>query len=112
MARFEIVELVTNDLPSRQGFEWEDQDITGFTFKLHVQLEDGSGVVTRTAVIDDANVGGAGTALFHVDFQAGDLPRGEHDAELEVFDGDPGFPPLGKNETFKGLRFRVSQEIA
>jgi len=99
------IELVENDLLPYLNVEWSGQDITSYTIELHVRYEDGT-KITRSAVVDDYNVGGAGTALFHFEWQAGDLITGTHTAEIEATN------PSAENETWQGLRLIITEEIA
>ncbi len=100
-----VIHLVENDLLPFLAVEWEGQDITGFTILLHVRKPSGL-KFSRAAVVDDFNVGGGGTALFHFEWVAGDLCVGLSEAEIETFD------PSALNETFKGLILDVAEEIA
>ena len=100
-----IVDFVENDLLPHLSVEWEGEDISGFDIKLNIRRPNGTKVV-KTAVIDDANVGAGGTALFHFEWALGDLCVGESAAEIEVFDVSLD------NETFPGLILRVAKEIA
>ena len=100
-----IFHFVENDLLPWLEVEWENEDITGFTIRLHVRKPNGLRF-TRDAVVDDANVGGAGSALFHFEWLAGDLCCGESTAEIEVFDAG------SLNETFPKMILKVSKEIA
>ncbi len=99
-----VLEFVENDLLPWLDVEWESQDITGYTINLHVRQPTGLRF-TRVAVIDDANVGGLGTARFHFEWQPGDLIKGNSEAEIEIID------PSARPETFKGLVLKVEEEI-
>lgn len=81
--------------------ELEGEDITGYTFVLTINFKDGT-CLTKTGVIDDANVGGLGTGLAHFDWVAGDLSRvGTHNAKVVITDA------LGREETFAGFAIRI-----
>lgn len=102
-----IFHFVENDLLPWLDAEWQNEDITGYTIRLHVRKPNGLRF-TRDAVIDDANVGApdGGSALFHFEWQAGDLCYGESTAEIEVFDAG------ALNETFPQMILKVAKEIA
>lgn len=100
-----ILFFVEGDLLPFLSVEWEEQDIVGFDIKLHFRKPNGTRV-TKTAIIDDANLGGAGTAKFHFEWVAGDLVEGDSPAEIEIFD------VALDNETFQGLILRVSGDIS
>ena len=99
-----IIKRVFGDLLPFLDVEWEGQDITGFTAFLNIRRPNGTRVV-KSAIIDEPNLGGAGTAKFHFEWVTGDLLVGDSDAEIEVFDGL-------LNETFRGLIIQVVEEIA
>ena len=98
------MEFVENDLLPFLSVEWEGQDITGFDIFLNIRKPNKTRVV-KTAIIDDPNAGGAGTALFHFEWAFEDLCVGDSDAEIEVFDGL-------LNETFQGLILRTTGDIS
>lgn len=100
-----ILDYVENDLLPFLDVEWEGQDITGFTINLNFRKPNGTKVI-KTAIIDDANAGGAGSALFHFEWASGDLCPGESLAEIEVIDGG------ALNETFQGIILKVAPEVA
>lgn len=100
-----IMDFVEGDLLPHLDVEWEGVDITGYSIKLNIRRPNGT-KVTIDAVLDDLNVGGAGSAIFHFEWSPGDLIVGESDAEIEVFDA------ASNNETWQGLVLRVSEEIA
>ena len=97
--------FVEGDLLPNLSIKWESQDITGFTFSLHFRKPNGTRV-TKAGIIDEANVGGLGTAIFHFEWAAGDLVTGDSDAEIEVTDVS------SKNETFPRFILRVTEEIS
>ena len=100
-----VLFFVEGDLLPNLSIEWEGQDITGFTFSLHFRKPDGTRV-TKAGIIDTANVGGLGTAIFHFEWAAGDLVTGDSDAEIEVFDAS------SDNETFPRFILRVAEQIS
>ena len=100
-----IITLTESDLLPFLEFEWEEMIITGYDIKLHVRLQDGT-KFTRTAVIDEVGDGANVSAEWHFEWQAGDLVRGVHEAEVEVFDD------LDRNETWKGIVLDISEDIA
>ncbi len=71
-----ILDYVEGDLLPYVEVEWEGQDITGFTFELHLRKPNGLRI-TKSAIVDDLNAGGAGSAFFHFEWAPGDLVVGE-----------------------------------
>ena len=100
-----VLFFVEGDLLPNLSIEYELQDITGFDIKLHFRKPDGT-KTTKTAIIDDANLGGLGTATFHFVWSAGDLVEGDSSAEIELFDASL------KNETWPSFVMRVTPEIS
>ena len=100
-----VLYFVEGDLLPNLSIEWEDQDISGFSIFLHFRKPNGTRV-TKNAVIDDANVGGTGTAIFHFEWSVGDLVAGDSSAEIEVMDTN------SKNETWPNFILRCTEEIA
>lgn len=80
----ETVYYAATDRKPDLNFEFEGVDLSSFsaiTFRLRQQ----SGLsVERSAVIDDAANG-----LFHIEWQADDLPLGSHEGEI-VFEHSSG----------------------
>ena len=57
------------------------------TYRLNVEREDGTRF-RKPAVVDEVGDPGNGVpAAFHFEWEPGDLVRGRHHAEVEVFDG-------------------------
>ena len=100
-----ILKFVEGDLLPWIEIEWENEDISGYSILLHVRKPNGT-KFSKAAVIDDANVGGEGTAFFHFEWSAGDLVFGDSKAEIEIFD------KASNNETLQGLILRTSKGIA
>jgi hypothetical protein len=98
-----LIELVENDLLPFITIEWEDKVITGYTTELHVLREDGTSF-TRTGIIDDDGAS-SNAAIFHFEWQAGDLVRGEHEAQVEVTDTG------AKNETLLRLSLSIEKDL-
>ena len=89
MAKQHQLFRVEGDNKPDQLWEYESFDLTGYTVELQlVRLSDRCRE-EYTGIIDDANVGGAGVALFHFEFAAGDLitQRGTYRAEVEFTKG-------------------------
>ena len=85
MARTHIIELVEGDRGPDLPFELEGEDISGLTIFLNIQREDGV-QFQRAAIIDAVGDPGAGVpAAFHFEWSPGDLVRGRHNAEIEIF---------------------------
>lgn len=100
-----VLFFVENDLLPDLSVGFEGQDITGFSFSLHFRKPDGTRV-TKAGIVDDLNVGGLGTAVFHFEWAVGDLVTGDSDAEIEIIDGS------AKNETWPRFILRVTEEIS
>lgn len=100
-----VLFFVEGDLLPNLSVGWKEQDVSGFSFSLHFRKPDGTRV-TKVGIVDDANVGGAGTAVFHFEWSAGDLVTGDSDAEIEVIDGS------ARNETWPRFILRVTEEIS
>ena len=100
-----IIHFAEGDLLPWLDVEYEGVDITGFTIQLHFRKPNGTRT-TKDAVVDDANVGGAGSALFHFEWASDDLKEGDSNAEIEITDAS------SLNETWKGLLFRVAEDIS
>lgn len=99
-----IFQFVENDLLPFLDLEWAQEDITGYTIQLHVQQPDGT-TFSIDATVEDANVGGSGTALFHFEWAAGNLVAGDSSAHVQVTDGG------GLIETVARLILRVAADI-
>lgn len=99
-----VINFVENDLLPWIDVEWEGEDISGFTIYLHVRKPNGTRF-SRTAIIDDPNLGGANSAFFHFEWLAGDLVAGDSTAEIEIFDTS------NSNETIQELVLHVAKEI-
>jgi hypothetical protein len=100
-----ILRFHEGDLLPFLYFEWENSgSIVGYTFKLHVRRQDGTHF-TRDAVIDDDGTV-SNTGAFHFEWQPGDLMRGRHSAEVEMW------TPAMKNETWDGMLLDVRGDIA
>ena len=74
----DAIYMVEGDTLPKFDCELEGVNITGYSFVLRVRLEDGTRV-TKTGTITDASNG-----LFNFQFSSGDLPRGEHEFEIEI----------------------------
>lgn len=101
----QVLFFVEGDLLPNLSVGFEGQDLTGFTLFLHFRKPDGTRV-TKAGIVDDLNAGGAGTALFHFEWAAGDLVTGDSDAEIEIIDGS------ARNETWPRFILRVTEEIS
>lgn len=99
-----ILKFHEGDLLPLLYFEWDGSgSIVGYRFKLHVKREDGVRFSRDAVVDDDGTVSGSGA--FHFVWQAGDLVRGRHLAEVEMFD------PGDRNETWDGIVLDVQGDI-
>lgn len=74
-------------------WEFEKFDLTGYTVALNVVRLSDKCRESTPGIIDDANAGGLGVALFHFEFSAGDLltERGTYEAEVEFTKGPDVF---------------------
>ena len=80
----ETIYYVATDRKPNLDFEFDGVDLSSFS-AINVRLRQQAGVlVLQPAVIDDAANG-----LFHVEWDAGDLPLGTHEAEV-VFEHSSG----------------------
>lgn len=87
MGRTHIIELVEGDRLPDLPFEFAGEDITGMQIFLNIEREDGARF-RKPAVVDEVGDPGNGVpAAFHFEWEPGDLVRGRHHAEVEVFDG-------------------------
>ncbi len=79
------------------SFEHRGLDATGLTIVGRFTKPNGQ-KYERTAVIDDPG-GGSSPALYHIDFQSGDLTEGDHEFDVFISGGaiaDFSFPPRSK----------------
>ena len=99
-----ILQFHEGDLLPYLYIDWEGSgSIVGYSFALHVRREDGSRI-SRTAVVDDDGTV-SGNGAFHFEWQAGDLVRGRHTAEVEMTN------PAAKNETWSGIVLDVQGDL-
>lgn len=89
MARQHQIFRVEGDNKPDSLWEYESFDLTGYTIDLKIVRISDKCREEYVAIIDDANVGGLGVALFHFEFAAGDLitQRGTYKAEVEFTKG-------------------------
>ena len=99
MARKQKIEMCEGDTLPILQFEYEGLTIVDWSFRFNVSLN--GSVLTKIGTIIDPHCG-----LFQFKFDAGDLPVGEWDAELETTDHN------GEVLTLKDFCITVRSQIA